>query len=214
MHIYRIFGWYIGLTTTEISQFFQGLIGILSIFVLMRVSRSLKEVREGVRREVVSSLFTQNAQLRGIIQETPRLRKYFFDGVSILRHESDYDRVRTIAEMYLNYLEHLMVEQRALDVDGQQKRKKNRHSESWTWVETAFDMLRRSPIMREVLENDPQWYAPQLTSIYRTVKEEIEKSNPTLHPNAQNKPEHFAIASLVFTLILSICLGRSLYSRK
>jgi hypothetical protein len=40
---------------------------------------------------------------------TRTLRKYFFDGVDIQPGDPDYERAVTIAELFLNYLEHIAV---------------------------------------------------------------------------------------------------------
>lgn len=133
--------------------------GVIIAYVGLRnVYRQLKGLRMSVRREVESRLYSQNAHARELLVQYPDLRKYIFGGVPIAAEHEDYERVRSIAEIYLNYLEHLMVEQESLEIDNLE-----------TWKSTATDVLSRSPIMQKNLCEHPAWYAKALQEVRPNV---------------------------------------------
>lgn len=69
----------------------------------------LRDVQRSVRGGVHAATYAQAADFRAHIIQYPQLRPYFFDGVEIAPGHADYNRVVTIAEIFLNYLEHIVV---------------------------------------------------------------------------------------------------------
>jgi hypothetical protein len=63
-----------------------------------------RDVGRSVRATTHASLYDQAAGFRSYFIEHPHLRKYFFSCSEIAIEHEDYDRVITIAEIFLNYL--------------------------------------------------------------------------------------------------------------
>lgn len=109
----------------------------------------------GVRRTIYSTthaaIYEQAADFRAHLVEYPHLRKYFFDGVEITPEHDDYERVVTLAELYLNYVEHIAVL-------GDRLGGENRPSlERFSRV--ALD---KSPILRQHLSDNNAAYSDTL----------------------------------------------------
>lgn len=69
----------------------------------------LRDVKRSLRSATHAAMYEQAANIRAHLIEYPHLRRYFFDGADITPEHEDYDRVLTIAEVFLNYLEHIAV---------------------------------------------------------------------------------------------------------
>lgn len=79
------------------------LVGLPTLFLQIR------ELQRSVQGQVHGAMYAQAAEFRSHLIQYPELRKYFFDRVEIAPADPQYDRVVTIAESYLNYLEHIAV---------------------------------------------------------------------------------------------------------
>ncbi len=69
----------------------------------------LRDLKASLRSSTHASIYTQAEAIRGYLIEYPDLRQYFFDNASISSNDKDYNRVLSIAEVYLNYLEQIAV---------------------------------------------------------------------------------------------------------
>lgn len=69
----------------------------------------LRDVKRSLRSATHAAIYDQAAGFRGHLIQYPHLRKYFFDGSEITPEHHDYNRVVTLAEIFLNYLEHIAV---------------------------------------------------------------------------------------------------------
>lgn len=81
----------------------------LAIVGLPIVILQIRALQRSVRSGAHASIYEQAANFRGHLVDHPHLRKYIFDGVEIEPHHAEYDRVVTIAEVFLNQLEHIAV---------------------------------------------------------------------------------------------------------
>lgn len=110
---------------------FSGL--IISAFNVFRLSRLLDNDSKG-------RLYHQNNEIRKIFFERPELRKYFFENADISKGHDNYNTVLSLAEMVLNYLEHLELQ------------KSNCSSKDWGEWEGLFHLYcRNSPVVRELV---------------------------------------------------------------
>lgn len=114
----------------------------------------LRELQRSVQGGAHAAIYQQASDFRAHLVEHPRLRKYLFEGAEIGpdhpdRHE--YDRVLSLAELYLNYLEHVTV---MADSFG----KTNRPALD-RFVTSA---LQASPVMRRRLADRRDFYSPAL----------------------------------------------------
>ncbi|MGH7445603.1 MAG: hypothetical protein ACREKM_12025 [Longimicrobiales bacterium] len=96
--------------STESFQLLLSLGGLLAALVgLPLLYVQLRDVKRALRSGTHAAIYEQAANVRAHLIEYPHLRRYFFEGVDITPEHEDYDRVVTIAEVFLNYLEHIAV---------------------------------------------------------------------------------------------------------
>lgn len=95
---------------TDTLQIYLSITGLMITAAgLSLVYIQLRDVKRSIRTATHATVFELAADFRGHLVQYPRLRKYFFDGVDIEPEDEEYDRVVTIAELYLNYLEDIAV---------------------------------------------------------------------------------------------------------
>jgi hypothetical protein len=114
----------------------------------------LRELQRSVRGGAHAAIYAQASEFRAHLVEHPRLRKYLFDGAEITPDHPDgeeYDRVLSLAELYLNYLEHVTV---MADSFG-----KGNRPVLDRFVTSA---LAASPVMRRRLSEQRDFYSPAL----------------------------------------------------
>lgn len=133
-------------------QIYLGVAGLLlaGIGVPLLVMQ-LRDLKRSVQSGAHAALYAQGADFRAHLVAFPHFRKYFFDGVAIDPEHEDYDRVVTIAELFLNHLEHIAV---LGDSFGRQNR-------------PALDRfctraLERSPVLRLHLVRNRESYSCEL----------------------------------------------------
>ena len=136
----------------DIVQAYAAVAGlILALIGLPCVLVQLRELQRSVQGSAHAAMYAQAADFRSHLVAFPHLRKYFFDGTDIAPDHEDYDRTVTIAELFLNYLEHIAV---MGDSFGRQNR-------------AALDRfcrhaLARSPILRRRLSENRESYSHAL----------------------------------------------------
>jgi len=124
------------------------LVGVPLLFV------QLRDVKRSVQSAAHAALYSQGADLRSHLVEYPHLRKYFFDGAEITADHEDFDRVVTVAELFLNHLEHIAVL-------GDSFGKENRPALE-RFCRVALD---RSPVLRNHLAGNRAAYSDSLHRI-------------------------------------------------
>ena len=107
-------------------------------FVL--VILQLRQIRSTIHTTAHAAVYQHGELFRSLMVEHADLRKYFFEGEPVVKGNKDANRIRSIAEIYANYLEHLFLSQRSL---GQENR-----ASVENFLQLAF---RSSPILREVM---------------------------------------------------------------
>ncbi|MGH2618323.1 MAG: hypothetical protein ACRDJC_24090 [Thermomicrobiales bacterium] len=116
----------------------------------------LRDVKRSIRVATHAAIYEQAAEFRSHLVEYPDLRKYFFDGVEISAADENYSRVMTLAEIFLNYLEHIAVL-------GESFGSENKPALE-LFIRTA---LKSSPILRQHLTESPELYSDSLRQISR-----------------------------------------------
>lgn len=119
----------------------------------------LRGVQQTLQSTTHAAIYEQAADFRGYLIQYPHLRKYFFDNEEIESDNEEYNRVLSIAEIYLNYLEQIAVLQNSFG-------KENIVSLT-RFVNSAFD---KSPILRKLLSQNATFYSKALHSA-RTRKQ-------------------------------------------
>ena len=111
----------------------------------------LRGLQKSILTATHAAMYHQAAEFRSHLIQYPQLRKYFFDGWEIDPDDENYARVITLAEIFLNYLEHIAV---LGDSFGMQNRPAlDRFSQ------IAFE---RSPILRQHLTRNKDSYSDAL----------------------------------------------------
>ncbi len=130
------------------------------------VYKQLNKLNVALQSEAQSELYSQSGVVRKLIVQYPELRKYFFnegkDGIKIQKenNEDEYARVRTLAELYLNYFEHFVIQSQ------------NLREKDWNaWKNTLLDIYDGSPIIQDVFLNKPQWYCKDLHKLLSGPRE-------------------------------------------
>lgn len=123
----------------------------LAVVALPLLYRQLVDVQRSVQASAHAAIYAQAADVRGHLIEYPHLRRYFFDGIAIDPASDDYDRVVTIAELMLNYLEHVTVMTDALGAANRASLER-----------FCGEVLKSSPIVRERLETGRALYSDAL----------------------------------------------------
>jgi quercetin dioxygenase-like cupin family protein len=119
----------------------------------------LRDLKASLRSSTHASIYTQAEAIRGYLIQYPDLRKYFFDNVSISSNDKEYNRVISIAEIYLNYLEQIAVLKNSFG---------NENLDSLRlFTKTAFD---KSPIMKQHLSNNVSLYS---NALHKMVKNTV-----------------------------------------
>lgn len=94
----------------ETLQAYVSLAGlILAIVGLPILILQIRAIQRSIRSGAHAAIYAQAADFRSHLVDHPHLRKYFFDGVEIEPDHPEYDRVVTIAELFLNEIEHITV---------------------------------------------------------------------------------------------------------
>lgn len=138
-------------------QSFGLIVGVfLQVIGLGFVIYQLKRVNTSIRVSAQSALYQQSAAIRQLLVEHPGLRKYIFDGVHASPDLEEYDRIRTVAEMALNYLEHLVIQEGSL----------RKHDQN-AWQRFVVRTLSNSPVMQDILDECPESYSSDLVETYR-----------------------------------------------
>jgi hypothetical protein len=146
---------------TETLQVYIALAGLGLAFVgLPLLYVQLRGVTRSVQSGAHAALYSQGADFRAHLVEYPHLRKYFFDGADIDEDDGEFDRVVTIAELFLNHLEHIAV---LGDTFGNRNR-------------PALDRfcrvaLERSPIVRRHLARNRASYSNTLHRVLESTPE-------------------------------------------
>jgi len=130
--------------SAETLQAYVSLAGlILAIVGLPILLLQIRALQRSVQSGAHAAIYEQAADFRSHLVRYPHLRKYFFDGVEIAPDHEEYDRVVTIAELFLNEIEHITV---MADAFGRSNRP--------ALERFARHTLDRSPIMkRRLVEN-------------------------------------------------------------
>ncbi len=124
---------------------------ILTLFGFLLVIIQLMKLSASLQSNSQSVLYSQSGDVRKLIMQYPELRKFIFENEPIPPEDTEeYIRARTLAELYANYLEHFVIQ------------KKSFRRKDWkTWKKTILDVYNRSPIIKEAVSNEQNWYTEE-----------------------------------------------------
>lgn len=122
---------------------------VVSLIGFIFVAYQIWQIQKSLRTSSLAALNQQLHEIRTILVEYPELRAYFCDGKPCEPNAPDYARVVTIAEMYLNHLEHFAVNHKVF-----------RREDGKAWGNYVSHMLESSPVMRSIVNARPYLYSP------------------------------------------------------
>lgn len=129
------------------------ILGLISIIFIAIQAWLMKRASEST---ALSAIYSHAQDVRQVLAQNARLRRYILESAEISRDDEDYDLAWTIAEMYLNYFEHLVLQQPHFS-------KTNR--EAWcAYVQAA---VKTSPLLKAVLAAREAFYNDELLKMAR-----------------------------------------------
>ncbi|NKI35579.1 hypothetical protein HFP89_10420 [Wenzhouxiangella sp. XN79A] len=131
---------------------------VLQLAGLAVVIYPLRRVNPSIRVSAQAALHRHSSGIRSLRVEHPEPRAYRFDGVEIRPDEARYSRVRTLAEMVLDDLEPLVIQQESLRPEEQAARSR-----------FVCRRIQRRPIMQELLHECPESYCDELVRLCHEV---------------------------------------------
>lgn len=138
-----------------------GLLVAIGGFLL--VFYQLRQVERSIRSSTQASVYSHSNFVREVLLDAPLLRKYFYANCSadgLDRESADYQRVLLIAEVYANYLEHIVVQRPSLP------------KQDWTaWATWVRTMYGSSPVLRDLISNS-SLYSQDLKDLLMQHSEE------------------------------------------
>jgi hypothetical protein len=135
-----------------------GLFIAFSGFIL--IYKQLSKLNSTLINDAQGRLFVQNGEIRKLLVEKPYMRKYFFNSEKISTDHDNYSEVRTLAEMYANYMEHLVLQEN------------NVNPNDWgLWTGIIRDIYSTSPILQEVITEKPKWFSHSLHKAINNTNE-------------------------------------------
>lgn len=123
----------------------------VTVVGLALVIMQLRQVELSLRSSAHAALYEQASSFRTHLVAYPHLRRFFFEGASIEPSDADYDRVITIAELFLNHLEQIAVTIKSLGRDNRAALE--------SFIKDALD---KSPMMKQHLAANRSRYSPAL----------------------------------------------------
>jgi hypothetical protein len=76
----------------------------------------LTQLNKSMRVSAQTALYREPSAIRSILVERPARRKYLSDRQSVDPESEDYERAQTVAEMFLDDLEQVMIQQENLRI--------------------------------------------------------------------------------------------------
>ncbi len=138
--------------SVENLQLILSVIGVLLAAIgLPLLYMQLRGLRKSILTATHAAMYHQAAEFRAHLMEYPHLRKYFFDGWEIEPEHEEYSRVVTLAEIFLNYLEHIAVLGNSFGIQNRPALDR--------FTQVAFE---RSPILRQHLTRNQASYSDTL----------------------------------------------------
>ncbi|MBA28405.1 MAG: hypothetical protein CME95_06560 [Hyphomonadaceae bacterium] len=124
---------------------------LTTLFGFLLVLIQIRRLGQSVRASAHAAIYAQASDFRSHLVKHPELRRYLFDGIEIRENHPDYQRVVTLAELLLNYLEHLSIEKSNFA---------NHDGNAWrNFIKQALDAC---PVAKERLAENSVAYSPHL----------------------------------------------------
>ncbi len=112
---------------------------VISVIGVVYTHWNYGKTQKALLNDSMGRLYQQNNEIRMVFFNYPQLREYFFRDREISEDDSNYKQVLSVAEMILNYLEHLLIQ------------KENIPEEQWSsWSDLIGVYYKGRPIIRSM----------------------------------------------------------------
>lgn len=126
----------------------------VTIFGFFFIAVQVWQVSRSARSAALSAIYSHARDVRQVLVDHPELRPYVTGAAPIDSGHEHYSAARTVAEMQLNYFEHLVIQRRYFS------------RINWkAWRPYIEASLRCSPFLRRVLEDRRDFYSRHLLDI-------------------------------------------------
>ncbi len=112
---------------------------------------------ESVESNVFGTMTNQSLASDDVFLRNPELRPYFYSGKALIKNDPLADKVKSVAEFYLDYFESLSTQLR--------KYPNIWRFEKNAWEANIIDMFAWSPVLCRYLEVNKEWYGEELMGL-------------------------------------------------
>ena len=127
---------------------------LVALVGLYLVIRQIKKLEIQIKSGSSASLYSQMIEIDRYFIDHPEYKPYIYGNKGISDTDADYDRIRSLAEMMSDLIEHAYLQRESLP------------SDVWPrWVDYIRYLYDSSPIIREHLHESGKWYADNILSI-------------------------------------------------
>jgi hypothetical protein len=123
------------------------------------VIRQVRQVRQALHSETQSRLYAEVNELLKVFFAYPELRPFFYEGRAMDRTHADYDRTWMLAGAFVAHFEHVVLQENNLPEQIRPH-----------WVKYIQGMYATSPIIRQHMADNADWFSMRLHEIVRAVQ--------------------------------------------
>ena len=143
-----------GLNWTAIEAIGVWATALIALGGIFFVRRQLRQVERTIRGNTNERLTTESFEIIKFLASRPESYPYFYLGRELGEDDENRDFVLYAAEMITNYLEHVVAQ------------KEDMSARDWkTWEHFVIEQLQMSPVIREHLRDNKDWYSPELMQL-------------------------------------------------
>jgi hypothetical protein len=145
-----------GVSWTDLVQAISAaLTVVIAIGGFAFVHHQIRQVERQMRGETHGKIFNHYSEITKTLQGEPSLRPYFYEKAASDADDPNYSRVQLLAEMFVDFFEHL-----AVQIENLPARSVD------CWEKTAYWRYDMSPAIQAYLEKNKQLYP---STIYEMI---------------------------------------------
>ena len=144
----------------DFFQVIQAVVAIVGLPILIwsviLLKRQTALSARATEANVYSNINARMIEIDLFFFNNPKLRPFFYDGVDITEENPDFGRAFSIAEMFVDFMDQVMVLRR------------NMPDFPWdvTWVKYFIELFMSSPVLRKYWQKHWSWYSAQIRGYY------------------------------------------------
>ena len=161
----------INLLSNMLHNFFQVIQSLCAVLALVFVAISAWQIARGLRLQNISALTSSLVDLDLEFVGRPELRPYFYENKPLPSNDELLrSQCLSMAEAYSDLLEQMILSYEELEKNllGEVF-SMGRPRVSETWINSAKELVGRSPALREFLREYGDWYPETFRSVFKGV---------------------------------------------